>query len=203
MRYCLRLNEALQILTWNISDKQKIELLTFTNNSISIVGAQYSDDVNEYILKNNLEEEDSNYLYADYMHYGEKTQKQIAILAEENVGTITSHEVTVDDGLLTVLLQSNTIIYNQKISLFNNAIPMLNEDTCKKHFDELGLSELKGIFSRGGGRRNYQKTHEITTILDALKANGWIYEYRDDERNSEKYIIIKNKPRSKEPDILD
>jgi len=83
------------------------------------------------------------------------------------------------------------------------AIPELNEDTCKTHFDELGLSDLKGIFSKGSGRRNYDKSGDVTTILDSLKLNNWIYEYRDDERNNDKYIILKNRPRSKEPEILD
>ena len=69
----------------------------------------------------------------------------------------------------------------------------MNEDKCKVHFDELELSELKGIFSRGSGRRNYEKTMEVTTILESLKSNGWIYEYREDERNKNKYIIIKNR----------
>jgi hypothetical protein len=76
------------------------------------------------------------------------------------------------------------------------AIPDINEETCKTHLDELGLSNLKGIFSKGSGRRNYEKSGEITAILDILKLNGWIYEYHDDERNKDRYVIIKNKPRS-------
>jgi len=39
-------------------------------------------------------------------------------------------------------------------------------------------------------------------ILDALKLHSWIHEYHDDERNNDRYIIVKNKPQ-KEPEILD
>lgn len=197
------LNEALQLATWDITDEQKIGLLAFSNDPISIVGTQYPDAVNAYILTHNLQKEDRDYLFTHYTCYGEKAQKEIVSLAEAEVRTITSNAITLDDRLLSILLQSDIIARNQKILLFNNAIPTLNEETCKKHFDELDLSELKGIFSKGGGRRNYQKTNETTEILAALKANGWIYEYRDDERNGDKYIIIKNKPRSKEPDASD
>lgn len=197
------LNEALRLATWDITDEQKIGLLAFSNDPISIVGTQYPDAINAYILTHNLQKEDRGYLYTHYTCYGEKAQKEIVSLAEAEVRTITSSAITLDDRLLSILLQSDIIARNQKILLFNNAIPTLNEETCKKHFDELDLSELKGIFSKGGGRRNYQKTNETTEILAALKANGWIYEYRDDERNGDKYIIIKNKPRSKEPDASD
>lgn len=198
-----RLDEALQIITWDIDYDQKIGLLTFTNDQISIVGNRYSDEVNAYIITHNLKAEDKQHLYARYLQYGEKAQTAITTLATEGVREIITNNMGVDDNLLSILLQADAVTRNHKIILFTMAIPVLNEDTCITHFDELELSDLKGIFAKGGGRRNYEKSGDVTTILDALKLNGWIYEYRDDERNNDKYIIIKNRPRSKEPEILD
>lgn len=74
------------------------------------------------------------------------------------------------------------------------SIPKLNEETCKIHFDELGLSELKSIFTKDS-RRKYNKSQDATTILNALKTSGWIYDYKEDEQKSDKYIISKNKLR--------
>ncbi len=108
-----------------------------------------------------------------------------------------------DDKLLSILIQTNVVSRDQKIMLFTMAIPVFNEDACKVHLDELKLSDLKGIFIKSGGRRNYEKNGDVTKILDALKLNGWIYEYRDDERNHDKYTIIKNRPRGKGHVILD
>jgi hypothetical protein len=127
----------------------------------------------------------------------------IATLATERVREIITNNMKVDDNLLSILLQADEVTRDQKIMLFTMAIPVLNEDTCKTHFDELELSDLKGIFTKGSGRRNYEKSGDVTTILDALKLNGWIYEYRDDDRNNDRYIIIKNRPRGKEHEILD
>lgn len=197
------LNEALELITWGITDKQKTDLLAYTSNPISIVGEQYSDAINAYILTHNLKEEDRNYLYSHYTQYGENTRAVVATLAKKGTQEIISKTMTLDDELLSFLLQTDTITREQKISLFTNAISSLNEDTFKKHFDEMNLPDLKGIFTKGGGRRNYEKSDEVARILDALKANRWIYEYRDDERNADKYIVIKNKPKSKDPDILD
>ncbi len=198
-----RLDEAMQIITWNIDDDQKIGLLAFTNEQISIVGKRYTDVVNAYIIIHNLKAEDKQHFYAYYLQYGEKAQTSIATLATEGVGEIISNNMKVDNNLLLILLQADAVSHDQKITLFTMAIPVLDEDTCKTHFDELELSDLKGIFAKGGGRRNYEKSGGVTTILEALKLNGWIYEYRDDDRNNDRYIIIKNRPRSKDPEILD
>ncbi len=198
-----RLDEALQIITWDIDDNKKIGLLAFTNEQISIVGKQYTDVVNAYITTHNLKAEDKQYLYSHYLQYGEKAQTAIVTLAIKGVTEIITNNLKVDDNLLSILLQADAVTRDQKIKLLAMAIPVLNEDICKTHFDELELSDLKGIFAKGSGRRNYEKSGEVTTILDALKSNGWIYEYCDDERNNDRYIIIKNRPRSKEPEILD
>ncbi len=198
-----RLDEALQIITWNIDDDQKAGLIAFTNEQISIVGKRYSDAVNAYIITHNLKAEDKQHLYSHYLQYGAKAQAVIATLAAEGVREIITNNMAVDDNLLSILLQVEAVTRDQKIMLFAMAIPVLNEDTCITHFDELELSDLKGIFSKGGGRRNYEKSGDVSTILDALKLNGWIYEYRDDERNNDRYIIIKNRPRSIGHVILD
>ena len=51
------------------------------------------------------------------------------------------------------------------------------------------------IFEKSSGRRNYEKNIYVKSILEALKLNEWIYEYHDDERNTNRYVVIKNKPR--------
>ena len=200
-----RLDEALQIITWDIDDSQKISLLAFTNEPISIIEKRYSDEVNAYIIGGrNFQTKDKLFLYENYSQYAKKTQETISKLAVTavNVNEIKTQNITIDDALLSFLLQSDKISSDQRIELFIMAIPRLNEDTCKNHFAELGVPELKGIFTKSSGRRNYEKSETVKRILDALKLNGWIFEYCDDERNADKYIIIKNKPR-KENELLD
>ena len=50
------LEEALQIITWDIDVEQKIKLLSLTKDKISIVEKSYSDEVNAYIISHNFEE---------------------------------------------------------------------------------------------------------------------------------------------------
>lgn len=189
-------DEIMQIITWDIDNDKKIKLLSYLNNPISIVGKHYDDAINAHIIAHNLYDEDKNHLYLHYSQYGEKTQEAILLLSSEEISEIIYDEVQIDDLLLSTLLKTEHVTYEQKVALFNIAIPVLNEDTCKIHLDELGLSELKMIFEKASGRRNYQKNAYVTSVLEALKLNHWIYEYHVDERNSNKYVIIKNKPRS-------
>ncbi|HCT64759.1 MAG TPA: hypothetical protein DIC60_05775 [Lachnospiraceae bacterium] len=198
-----RLDEILQIIIWNTSDDKKIELLGYSNDSISIVGKQYSDAVNAYIITHNLNEEDKYHLYEHYDQYGEVAQMKIKSIALDGIEEIIANEMLVNDMLLSVLFQDDNVSQDQKITLFTKAIPRLNEDTCKTHLDELGLSELKGIFTKESGRRNYAKGIDITNVMEGFKSNHWIFDYHDDERNSDRYVIIKKRPRGKEPEFID
>lgn len=199
-----RLDETLPIITWDIDDDKKITLLEFNRQPLSVIKKRYSDAVNAYIITNTFEPSDKQSLFKNYTQYGTQTQTAIAEMATTVTGVkeIISQKMEIDAALLSVLLKDDTLVRNQKIMLFIMSIPKLNEDSCKAHFDELGLSELCGIFTKSSGRRNYEKSAEIKTILDALKLHDWIYDYYNDERNSDRYTIVKNKPRRKQ-EILD
>jgi len=197
------MNETLQLLTLDFSDEKKTELLTLTNDPISVVGKRYPDAVNAHLITYNLEVADNSSLYECFSTYGTQAQVAISALAISGVTEIITKNMKIDDLLLSGLLQADGVTRDQKITLFIIAIPTLNEDTCKNHFDELDMPDLKNIFTRGGGRRKYDKCKDVTTIFNALKTQEWIFDYKEDEQNCEKYIIIKNRPRSKEPEFLD
>lgn len=197
------LNEALQIITWDIDDEQKISLLKLTDEEIPVIGKQYTDAVNAHIISFNLFEPDKLVFYQNYAKFEPKSKEAIFNVAQRNVQAIIDNQLILDDELLSRLLLSEEVSRLQKIKLLVATISQLNEETCMSHFDELDLSELKGIFAKGGGRRNYIKNEETTEVLEGLKRNGWIYEYRDDDRNNEKYVVIKNRPRTADSDYVD
>ena len=65
--------------------------------------------------------------------------------------------MVIDDALISNLLTSS-LSMDVKVEFFNTTISRLNEDTCKKHFDEMGLPELCGIFTkRNTTSRTYKK----------------------------------------------
>lgn len=190
------IGEVQEILAWQIDIEQRKALLKLTDESISIVGRDsYPDAITAYILENNYEPEDIAWLCAKYSRYGEETRKLIVSQCESQLSEILAEETAVEETLLSVLLALPNIDEDDKVRLFANALPTLNEETCKRHFEELGVPELRGIFAKRGGRRNYENSTIVTGILDALKQHGWIYEYHEDESDPGQYRVLKNRPK--------
>ena len=77
-----------------------------------------------------------------------------------------------------------------------SALPRFNEEICKKHFEELGVSELSNIFVKGS-RKKYAKSKIAANLLSIFKEHGWIYDFFEDDKNSENYFVIKNRPRER------
>lgn len=105
---------------------------------------------------------------------------------------IDNSTIVLDDNLLSKLLTMSKCSMDDKIQLWAKALPNLTEETCKKHFDEIGFPELKGIFTK---RNNYTKTYEdnsfIRDILYVLKKNTWIFDYYK-KSDDEGYVVVKN-----------
>ncbi len=199
----IQVEEIIEILTWDIDEEKKLELLAYTNAPISMINTDYTDTIISYLIEHNLSIEDKPYLYENFSSFGSQAQESIERISVTGVKDIIVNNMSVDDSLLSILLQSDEVNRDYKIMLFNMSIPEFDEDACIKHFKELGHDELSYIFTKGGSRRKYEKNNEVKTILDALKNHEWIYDYQEDEKNSEKYLIKKNQPRQKNPDFID
>lgn len=199
----IQIEEIIEILAWNIEEEKKLGLLAYTNAPISIINTDYTDSINSYLIEHNLSIEDKPYLYENFSCFGSQTQESIERISVMGVKDIIVNNISVDDSLLSILLQSDKVNRDDKIMLFNMSIPEFDEDTCTKHFKELGHEELSYIFTKGASHRKYEKNNEVKTILDALKNHEWIYDYKEDEKNSEKYLIKKNRPRQKRPDFIE
>ncbi len=185
--------EALYVLDKRIDDEEKIKLLNLTAKPVSVVGKGYSSFLVVYILDNNFDEHDENELYQHFSEYEEVIQSSIYRIAESRIENIIADAyIVLDDNLLSALLTKSGCSTDDKIQLWAKAIPNLTEETCKKHFDEMGFPELKGIFTK---RNNYTKTYKnnsyIRDILDELKKNTWIFDYYSNS-DDEGYIVVKN-----------
>lgn len=185
--------EALNIIELDIDDTAKISLLSFTNKAISIIDKDYTDTVMAYIITNNFEQSDISALLENYSQYQEKTKNAISDLAIKNVKNIISQKLIVDNNLLSILLSSNDISSNQKIDLFDLAIPNMNQNECITHLDDLGYGEIKSVFSRNASRRKYDKNKETAAIFDVFKSHNLIADYHEDEKNPSKYMVVKNR----------
>lgn len=167
----------------------------FTSQPISVLYKQYSDVLLEYILTNNFDDNDESYLFENYSDYQGMVRKTIYQIAIAQVDNIIDDKMILDDQLLSEIIVKSSLTIDVKIKLWSLAIPRLNEEICKKHFDELGLPELKGIFTKRNSTKTYNKNLAVKSILEALKKNTWIYNFYVSQDDNEKYIVIKNPPK--------
>lgn len=187
--------EALKILDMDLEDEKKLQLIGFTSKPISVLHKKYTDVLLEYILTNNFDDNDKNYLFENYSDYQGKVRETIYQIAIAQVNDIIDDEIILDDQLLSEVIVKSSLAIDVKIKLWSLAIPRLNEEICKKHFDELGLPELKGIFTKRNSTKTYDKNQSVKSILEALKKNTWIYDFYVSQDDNEKYIVKKNPPK--------
>lgn len=189
-------DEAVKVLEISCDDELKIKLLGFTSSPISVLDKELSNEVLEYILEHNFDCADEEYLYQRYSQYHESVRTIILKKAVCDINNIINDSIVLEDNLLSDILTKSKLSQAIKVKVWANSIPMLNEETCKKHFDELGVPELKGIFTkRNTATRSYIKTDEVTAILSELKNNTWIHDYYEtDEKES--YIVMKYPPKT-------
>lgn len=190
----LVVKEVIEILNWNdVSNEQKLDLLSNTEEKISVIDNTFSDIVCAYLIKNNRNKADEPILYKRYSDFENLTQNTIADLATNLVSEITSRKLELDDLLLSKLLKTAKIDRAQKIVLLENSSVGMDVRTWEKHFDELDLKELKNIFKKNISQIKYEKNEEISRILVALKNNKFIYDFILEEGDPEKYLVIKEK----------
>jgi hypothetical protein len=189
-------DEMMNILSWDVDDEIKIQLLKFTNEPVSILHKKYTSAVNEYILKNNLDSSDHTNLFASYESWEPSIQGELYVLAVKYIAQIIEYmPLNPNDRLLQKIFELSDVVENDKVDLFISLFPKMNEDTCKEYLNILGFTEFIKIFGRGRPKLEVNSTNE--RILTAFKDNKRIYDFHRDEVDTEYYKIIKRAPVAK------
>ena len=77
--------ELLEILTWDISDELKIQLLGFSGDEISVIGKNYSPMVCLHILNNNFSGSDLPDLFSSFEQWDDSIKAKIFDYAVKNI----------------------------------------------------------------------------------------------------------------------
>ena len=184
--------ELLEILTWKIEDEQKIRLLKFSGEEISIVEQNYSTPVCLYILDNNFKESDLIPLFASFEEWDDRVQKKIFEYALRNIPIIIDAPNSISKKLYDDLLKSSRIDQSIKISLFIAIIPDLNLERIIELLQMLELTEYLKLFD-ASTRLNFKVDDENEKLLTALKERGIIYDFFENPKREGYYRIRKHK----------
>ena len=176
------------ILEWDVGNDIKLKLLAFSSEKISIAEKNYDDEINEYILKNNLFEGDINDLFVSYDHQTYNVREFVFDYAVNNIKFTINNLAGMSEALFIRILSSNEVEYDNKIKLFVAIIPESDIVKVKTYLRILNKTEFEEVFD-SGKRPSYVIDSETEAILDAFIEKGWMYKYIVDSRNDKVYTI--------------
>lgn len=188
----LEQEELLEILNWDISDKQKIKLLELTDSEISIINKNYSVAVALYILKNNHDDSDLPKLFSSYEDWDDSIKDIISNYVAKDIESIIDNPSDISKKLIINLFHSNKITRDDKIDLFIALIPSLNIECIKECLKLLNLKNYLKIFE-SHSRPKFIINEENEKLLLALKENNLIDDYYENPTMKGYYKIRKKR----------
>lgn len=184
----------LEILTWNIGDELKIQLLRFADDEISIIRKSYSSAICLYILENNFEDTDLPDLCSSFDQWDESIQAKIFDYAVNNMEIIINNPSHISERLKNNLLYSDRVSRDEKIELLITIMPELCSDRLKEILTLFNLNEYLKIFDTRS-RPKFKINDENEKLLAAFKENNLIVNYQKNSKREGYYKIyrLKNK----------
>ena len=184
-------DETEALLSMDINEDEKIQLIEYVNDPLSVAGKNYSDRIMAAIITDHFCESDAQSLFETYGSYSDDVQNAIYNAALGRIRSITNYERKIDFTLLARLL-SGDMDFGFKIALFDYSLKFINEEECKVLFNGMGYEKLGAIFEPRS-RKRYDNTNEIKKILDTLKRHTWIADYHVTNDNPQKLTVVKTR----------
>ncbi len=188
--------ELIEILTWDISDELKTQLLEFTDDEISVIGKNYSLVICLHILNNNFSESDLPDLFSSFEQWDDSIQTKIFDYAVKNIASIMDNPISVSERLKNNLLHSDRVSRDEKIDLLIAIMPELCGDSIKEILTLLNLTDYVKIFDTRS-RPKFEINDENEKLLTAFKENKLIDNYQENPEKEGYYKIIRFKSATK------
>lgn len=190
------IEEALCVLKSDMESVNKIKLLHFTDEAISVQKSHYEPDLEAYILEHNFFRDDLAYLLKTYNKLGEASQKAVQNIACRFADEICDCEYLIEVTLLLELLAYSSLDFTKRLELFALSIEELNQEQCKKCLIDLPANDFLLVFD--GKRPKIKISSENERILKAFQKKGWITRY-DEEGGYYRAIGRKSRHEDKLP----
>ncbi|AIY81190.1 hypothetical protein U728_919 [Clostridium botulinum 202F] len=141
-------DEMIKVIDENINEDQKIELISLTDKSISISKRSYPNKIKKYILENNFDESDLEYLINIFIDEDEDLKEIIRKIIVENIETVIEAEYSVGYKLLVELIDNEKINEDDKKKLIVISIKNLKNSKIYKCFEKLNMTDYMSLFNR-------------------------------------------------------
>ena len=185
------LNEMVKLLNEDITIKHKIELLQTTFDPVSLKDKKYPDELSAYVLENNYDEDDFEYLTRKYEVLGEKTKiVMLNKVTQQGIWQIEWNDAP--RMLITDILSLESITLDDRQDIFKEIASTATNDELKKWLPTIGLGAFLPIYEKSK-RPSFDDIEINKFTLEVFKKRETIVDYMLDE-NTNKYRISRTKP---------
>ncbi|OOM05894.1 hypothetical protein [Clostridium saccharobutylicum] len=184
-------DEMLKVIDEKIDEDKKIELISFTDKPISISKKSYSNKIKKYILENNFDENDLEYLINIFIDEDEELKKITRKIIIKNIETVIEAKYSVGYELLEELIDDEKINENNKQNLIAISIKNLKNSEIYKCFEKLNMTDYMSLFNRKKPKFEINDSNE--KLLRALIDKGIINKFDTYSEDDVEYYIANGK----------
>ena len=183
-------DELLKLLTvGEFSVENKMKLLEYANQPISIIDITISDSIKMQILQHNFMVDDLPTLVKNFNMESQEVQNEIAKLGKNNLEwLIEQQKCILPFEILTLLLNDDETTNENKIQLLANSLSELDIEQAKSCFSILDMQDFIDLLEkkRNPSIDNISSFRQLLTILDEKE---WISSYKlsEDEKSFRVY----------------
>ena len=193
--------ELLMILSCeDISDKDKMELIKYYNESISIIGKNYSETLTGHILSINLDFGDIPELLKRYEHESETIKGILWGIFCKNIQHVIEHADCIEQRTRNSFFVEDSISINDKVDLFCKSILHMSETDIYNALKTLHADKI--VDNLTGGSKRVEIKDINMKILDALQDANIIYPY-EKAKNGNYYKKIRKREKRQKASIPD
>lgn len=175
----LEKDELIALLSTEIDDEYKVKLISYFNQPISISGLNCSDYIKEYILNNNFDESELEYIISLYENCNDSIKTTIHDICRNYITTIINEKLKVSYKLFVEILKIDNLNNEMKLSLLNNHIERLSKQETFECVKIIGLKEHEKIFNNG--RPKIEVSDVNKAFLNMCKKRAWISNFNEEE----------------------
>lgn len=186
-----------------VSDDIKLELLKLERKPISIQGKNYSEELQQYILKNNYEPCDLKYLVEGYSTMSAGIKAEINRIAVEEIEIITNTQIKVPAALFNKLMKESSIsVVKRQLLLAVQCNLSMWQERVKSALKDLELLPYLKLFD--GREVLVENTSPNKQLLQAFKNRNWIWDFGLDGTNYNYLKVrgIKKERKSKDNNLV-
>ena len=171
----LTYDELLKILSLDIEDNLKIDLISHAHEAIPVMHSNYSIGVKKYILQNNFDESEVLPLIDDYKIYSDAIKDTVKGLCVKFIDLVAESETNLSLELFEFLLSKEDISKESKLILLTKKIDDLSKSECQNYIKIIDSKEHEKLL--GTGRPKLEVNEINKNILLEFKKRHWISDF--------------------------